>query len=175
MNILPYEQGFCDSLCGIYSIINAIRKINNNMSKKESMALFRKCMRHVEKRKRICTVGVNPSDVGSILRKVVTVKYGVEVKRPFRKTDEISVKEFFKEVRRYYAKGGKRSVIINIEGNGWDHWTVVRSLTTRSIMLFDSSSMKTVSISKCTFNKQTKRKPYLINPHSTFFLYQEEN
>lgn len=178
MKILPYEQGYLDGLCGVYATINSLRLIENKMSEKEAMKLFSECLRHVEKRKglgKVCTAGIVTNDISSILREVVTVKYEVKVKRPFNKTDEINVNGFFKEVRKYFEKGTKRSVIISIEGYGWDHWTVLKSLTPKSLMLFDSAMMKTVLISKCTFNKQTKRKPYLINFQDTFFLYQEEN
>ena len=176
MNLLPYEQGYLDGLCGIYSVINATRLVVKDMQEEEAMKLFRKCMRHVEKRKslgKVSTGGVNESDIWSILKKVVLVNYAIKVKRPFCKTRDIPTHDFFKELREYFDKDGKRSAIICFECRDWDHWTVIRSLTMKQMALFDSSMMKTINTSRCVTNKPTKKKPYLINTKETFFLYKK--
>ena len=174
----PYGQGYLDSLCGIYGIINATRIISNKMHIDESVKLFKACMKHVENRKslvKICTIGVDTNDMKSILKNIVSVKCDINVKKPFRKKDEITVSDFCKEIRRYFDQGGNRSVIISIECDDWEHWTVIKYLSTKKMVLFDSALLKTIAISKCTFKKKTKRKPYLITPHETFFLYRREN
>ncbi len=177
MKMLPLEQGEVDGLCGTYALLNALRLVvNGRISENAAINLFGTIMQHVEKRKslgKVCTKGIVTSDVWSILKKVLCVKYKINVKRPFRKTDKISVSEFINELRKYFTQDGKRSAIISIEGNGWDHWTVVRAITKNSILLFDSAMMKKISISKCTFSKKFKRK-ILIIPHDTFYVYQKE-
>lgn len=176
MNILPYEQGYLDGLCGVYSIINATRLIVKDMREEEAMNLFSKCMRHVEKRKslgKVSTEGVNEIDIWSILRKVVLVDYGVKAERPFYYDRELSVYGYFRELREYLGKDGKRSAIICIECDDWDHWTVIRSMTMKRITLFDSSTMKVLNTSRCVTDKPTKQKPYLINTKETFFLYEK--
>lgn len=175
MNLSPYEQGYLDGLCGIYSIINATRLIVKDMREEDAMKLFSKCMRHVEKRKslgKVSTEGVNEIDIWSILKKVVLVDYGVKAERPFYHAGELPVYDFFMELSEYFGKEGKRSAIICIECEDWDHWTVIRSLTMKRLMLFDSSMIKTINTSRCVTDKPTKKKPYLINTKETFFLYE---
>lgn len=177
MKILPYEQGFLDGLCGVYSILNVTRIINKRMSEKEAMSLFSQCMKHVEKRKslgKVCTEGIVTSDVWSILKEIITVKYEITVQRPFREPKEVNIGDYFKELRRFFAQDGKRAAaIISIEGNGWDHWTVARAVTKDSVLLFDSAMMKRILISKCTFSRKFKRK-ILIIPHDTFYVFQKK-
>jgi hypothetical protein len=176
IDILPYEQGYLDGLCGIYSIINATRLIVNDMREEEAMKLFSKCMRHVEKRKslgKVSTEGVNEKDIWSILKKVVIVDYGVKVERPFYNAGELSVYDYFLELSEYFGKDGKRSAMICVEREDWDHWTVIRSLTMKHLKLFDSSMMKTINTSRCVTDKPTKKKPYLVNPKVTFFIYEK--
>ena len=176
MNFLPYEQGYLDGLCGIYSVINATRLVVKDIQEEEAIKLFGKCMRHVEKRKslgKVSTGGVNESDIWSILKKVVLVDYGIAVERPFYKTRDVPVHHYFKELREHFDQDGKRSVIVCVERRDWDHWTVIRSMTMKRITLFDSCSMTTINTSRCITKKPTKKKPYLINTKATFFLYKK--
>ena len=72
--MLPYEQGYLDGFCGIYSIINATRLVVRNMQEKEARKLFGKCMRHVEKRRslgKVSSEGIDERDLWSILQKCV--------------------------------------------------------------------------------------------------------
>lgn len=176
MNLLPYEQGYLDGLCGIYSVINATRLIVTGMREEDAMKLFGKCMIHVEGRKslgKVSTDGVLMSDIWSILKKVVLIKYAIVAERPFQKTREISLDDYFNTLREHFSKGGRRAAIISFECDDWDHWTVVKSISMKRLMLFDSSMMKSINIAKCTVNHPTKRNPYLIIPRETFFIYEK--
>ncbi len=176
MNLLPYEQGYLDGLCGVYSVINATRLIFKGMSEEECMKLFGACMRHIETRKslgKVSTGGVGKEDIWSILRKVVMQKYEIHVKRPFAKNGNHSTRDYFNVLHDYFNKGNKRAAIIGVLSDDWDHWTVIRSLSPKRIILFDSSMMKSININRCTIRKANKRKPYLINIQDTFFLYKD--
>lgn len=175
MRISPYIQGNCDSLCGIYSIINAA-KLANNISGEEAIKMFGKCLRYLENYKslsKVSTEGINTGDLWKILNEKLT-HYSIQADRPFYRKRKISTDEYFDTLREYFKEGENRSAIISIESHDWDHWTVARAVTTKSLLLCDSSDIKTVSISKCTFKRITKRKPFLINPNDTFYVYQKE-
>lgn len=173
MKLLPYEQGYLDGLCGVYSVINATRLLVKGMQDGEAMQLFSKCMKHVEKRKslgRVSTKGVNEKDMWSILNHLIAVDYGINVKRPFPKAKKLPSSEFFKELWEYLRQDGKRTAIIGIECEDWDHWTVIRSLTQRRISLFDSASMTTINIAQCSVDERTTDKRYRFISRKTFFL-----
>jgi hypothetical protein len=174
--MLPYMQGHLNGLCGIYSIINATRLIIRNMREQEATRLFGKCMRHVEKRRSlgmVSTSGINEGDLWSILTKLVIVNYSISVERPFHKTGKMSVNNYIQELAEYFGEDGKRSAIILVESRDWGHWTVIRSMTMKRIILFDSYFLKTISIAKCVVRKPTEEKPYVFTPPLTFFLYEK--
>ena len=50
-----YQQGGLDSLCGIYSIVNAERIINGTTTE-ESDALFSKIISHLDQNKRLRSI-----------------------------------------------------------------------------------------------------------------------
>jgi len=176
MKLLPYEQGYLDGLCGIYSIVNATRLILGDMQEAEAMKLFGDCMRHVQKRKKlakVCTDGVSANDVWSILRNVVMLKYAIQAERPFPKKWKYPINDYFAKLQDYFDQDKKRTVIISIDHAEWDHWTVIHSLTPKQLILFDSALMKTINIARCTIDNVDKRKPYLIHVADTFFLYEK--
>lgn len=174
MRMLPYDQGCLDGLCGIYSIVNATNLIVRNMREKEAIKLFGKCMRHVEKHRslgKVSTAGIDENDLWSILQKLVLVDYPVNIERPFYRNGKMSVNDYLRELREYFGQGGKRSAIISVEDEDGDHWTVIKAMTTKQISLFDSSLMKTINVDRCVVHKPNKKKPYLLTPALTFFLY----
>jgi hypothetical protein len=176
MILLPYEQGYLDGLCGIYSVINAVRLIKRNMREKEAMQLFERCMRHVEKRRslgKVSTGGIDQYDLWSILRKCVIADYPINVERPFYNDGKIAVNDYFQQLRDYFEKDGKRTAIIFFECKDWDHWTAIRSITKKQITLFDSALMKRISIPRCVVTKPTREEPYLLTPEVTFYLYEK--
>lgn len=176
MRMFPYEQGNLDAFCGIYSIVNATRLINRNIRDKEAIRLFGKCMKHVEKRRslgRVCTAGIDQDDLWNILKELILVNHPINAKRPFYRNGKISTKDYLRELRDYFDQGGKRSAIILIEDSDGEHWTVIKAMTKKQISLFDSSMMKTVHTAKCGVHKQTKEKPYLLTPKTTYFLYEK--
>jgi len=177
MKLLPYKQGYLDSLCGIYSIVNATRLIMRNMREEEAEKLFIKCMRHVAKRKsmgKVTTDGITATDLWNILQKCVLTNYSINIERPFHRNGNISTKDYLRELREYLEAGGKRSVIISVQcGVWWDHWTVIRSITAKQISFFDSAMMKRINTARCIVNKLNKNKPYLFTPEMTFFLSEK--
>ena len=176
MKLLPYEQGYLDGLCGIYSIINATRLIVKDMRKSEAMKLFGKCMRHMEKRSslgKVSTSGINGNDLWSILQTCVLANYSINIERPFYRDGKISANSYVKELTDYFGEGGKRSAIINIESREWEHWTAIKSITRKQIMLFDSCCLSAVNTARCAVGKKTKEKPYRFTPARTFFLYEK--
>lgn len=172
--MLPYEQGHLDSFCGIYAIVNSAKLVNRNIRGEEAIKLFGKCMRQLEKNRslgRVSTAGIDEGDLWGILKERVLINYSIKVERPFYRAKKISTDDYFRELRDYFEEGEKRSAIISLESEDFDHWTVVRSITKKQIMLFDSYFIKTVHIAKCAVHKTTKEKPYLLTPKMTYFLY----
>jgi hypothetical protein len=121
----------------------------------------------------ISTAGIDEYDLWSILNELVLKRYSIQVDRPFYRVRNISNDDYFRELRNYFKTDGKKSAIISLEGDDIDHWSVLRKITHKKIFLFDSDSIKTIHIEKCSVQRFTKRTPYLLSPRMTFFLYKK--
>jgi hypothetical protein len=60
-----------------------------------------------------------------------------------------------------------RSIILGLNGFH-DHWTVIHSITSKSIFLYDSAEIKRLPRSKCSTAKH--RRKHLLLPAQTYFL-----
>ena len=172
MRIVPYRQGALDAFCGIYAIVNSVKLVNRNIREEEAIKLFGKCMRYLEKYRslgRASTAGIEDGALRRILMEVVTVKYKVKVKRPFYRLQNITKDYYFKELQNHFQEGGRRSAIISIKHYDFDHWTVVKSISSRRLSLYDSCYIQTINIAKCVVGRRTKEK-YLLSPQMTYFI-----
>jgi hypothetical protein len=168
----PYEQGYLDGLCGIYSVINAVRLLTK-IDEDEAMELFKDIMRHIEKTKRlshICTGGISPSDMYNILRDVIAKKYPIEWQRPYFRVRRPSVDVFWDRISAFIKEDSRRAVIVWMEYKDWDHWSVVKTLTANRMTFFDSAGFKVIARGRSETAKG-RSKYYFLKPSNTFFLY----
>ncbi len=165
MRLTPYEQGNLDGFCGIYSVVNATRLIVNGMGEEEAIDLFIDCLQYVEKKKNFgeaCVRGVNRKTSGKSLgRSSLLNTCGSCEKAPLQ-NEGVSFDDFFNVLREHFGQEGKRVAIICFYHEDWDHWTVVKAMTMKRMMLFDSCNMKILDISQCTFEKKAKWKSYCL-------------
>ncbi len=76
MKLKPYEQGALDSLCGIYSIVNAMRVIRG-LSNEESQELFTHIIRYLEDNRNLAVTlaqGISITVMGSIFKDIIGEK-----------------------------------------------------------------------------------------------------
>lgn len=176
--MIPYKQGDIDGLCGAYSLINSTRLIVKDLSGFHSMKLLDRIIYHMEQKKKISAVitrGLTASDMEFIMENVLQVKFGIKTVRPFYKRKRVNINVFWKEVLTFF-NGSKeqKAVIVGIENDDWDHWTVIESISQKQIRVFDSSELIRIYRSRCTTGKTNKQKVYCMSTENTFFLSKEE-
>ena len=66
-----------------------------------------------------------------------------------------------------------RAIILGLQGYH-DHWTVIESITNRSIKLYDSASIQRLPRSSCTTVYATGKRKHVLLPAQTYFLSNEE-
>jgi len=167
----PYEQGYLDGLCGIYSVINAVRLLAK-IDEEEATHLFKNILRHVEKSKKlshIFTEGISPSDMNDILRCVVARKYPIDWQRPYFRTGRPSVNAFWGRISDFMREDTKRTVILWMEDNDSDHWSVVKTITAARMTFFDSAGVRSITRGRSGTAKGTSRS-YILLPSNAFFL-----
>jgi hypothetical protein len=76
---------------------------------------------------------------------------------------------FWKSVQTVLDGTPGRAVILGLQGYH-DHWTVIESITNRSILLYDSALIKRLPRSSCTTVYTTETRKHLLFPAQTYFL-----
>jgi hypothetical protein len=143
--IEPLSQGRLDSLCSLYSVVNAVRLaahprhvIGRNRGKQMIDAIARSLGK---KFRRIFEGGTN--NLKPILKaanKWLEDTYGqtVEARQPFRGQNRSPQPSLVNgEIRRHLAKPHTAVIVATTE-----HWTVIRRATPKHYELFDSDGLK---------------------------------
>jgi hypothetical protein len=170
----PFQQGGLDSLCGLYSIINAERFINHS-SDEATQQLFDDLIHYLSRRgllTKFLIGGIIHTEMLVILNKVVGKKRISNVNIPWRGVQNPDLTKFWKSMQGYLNGTPGRAIILGLQGYH-DHWTVIESITSRSITLYDSALIKRLPRSSCTTVYATWRRKHLLLPAQTYFLSNE--
>lgn len=171
----PYQQGGLDSLCGLYSIINAERIVNHS-SDEETQQLFDGLIHYLSRRgllTKFLIGGIIHTEMLVILKKVVGRKRISNVEIPWRGVPNPDLTAFWKSMQSFLDGTPGRAIILGLQGYH-DHWTVIESITNRSILLYDSSLIHRLMRSQCTTVYATWKRKHLLLPAQTYFLSNEK-
>jgi hypothetical protein len=172
--LLPFQQGGLDSLCGLYSIINAERIINRSPDE-DAQQLFDDLIHFLSRRRllpRLLIEGIIHIQMLLILDKVVGKQRISGVEIPWRGVHNPDLTSFWKSMQAFLDGTPGRAIILGLQGYH-DHWTVIESITDRSIFLYDSSEIKRLPRSRCTTVYATWKRKHLLLPAQTYFLSNE--
>jgi len=167
----PFQQGGLDSLCGLYSIVNAERYINHS-SNEETQQLFDDLIYYLSRRgllSKFLIGGIIHTEMLVILKKVVGKKRISNVEIPWRGVQNPDLTKFWKSMQDFLDGTSGRAIILGLQGYH-DHWTVIESITNRSILLYDSALIKRLPRSSCTTVYATWKRKHLLLPAQTYFL-----
>jgi hypothetical protein len=104
-----------------------------------------------------------------ILKKVVGKKRISNVEIPWRGVQNPDLTKFWKSMQGFLDGTSGRAIILGLQGYN-DHWTVIESITNRSILLYDSALIKRLPRSSCTTVYATWKRKHLLLPAQTYFL-----
>ncbi len=170
----PFQQGGLDSLCGLYSIVNAERIINHS-SNEETQQLFNDLIYYLSRRgllSKFLIDGIIHTQMLVILNKVVGKKRISNVDIPWRGVTNPDLTTFWKSMQDFLDGTPGRAVILGLNGYH-DHWTVIESITNRSILLYDSALIKRLPRSACTTVYAAGKRQHILLPAQTYFLSNE--
>ena len=159
-----------DSLCGLYSIINAERFINHS-SDDEAQQLFDDVIHFLSRKRLLAKLligGVIHSQMLLILDEVVGARIpNQEV--PWRGVANPDLDTFWRSMQDFLDGTPGRAIILGLNGFH-DHWTVIETITNRSIKLYDSASIQRLIRTSCTTSYPTNKRYHLLLPAQTYFL-----
>jgi hypothetical protein len=166
LKVAPYTQGQLDGLCGVYSIINAVRfalpkvafGVRSGITRRsklpvaEAEALFLGLLKELVRERRHAdrlVHGVSPRQLAALLkvadhwlRRHRAVKLAVD--RPVRGHRRDRTRTILKRIAQHLATPG--SVAIVGGNDPWQHWTVATAVTARRVYLLDSEGDASVAI-----------------------------
>lgn len=176
----PWQASDLDNLCGVFSTINCARcclgqaRIGYQQSKTIFAALTGYLLK-AGRLHRIVQGGMTDRDLSLVLAFAASLLarrwgYRVEVRRPFRGAPP-KLREFIRALRIFLSEPG-RAALISFETFDYAHLTVVRSVTTTAILLYDSSGRSWLPISSCATGAAvpSQRRPYVIAAEATVFV-----
>ncbi|MCC7117759.1 MAG: hypothetical protein IT310_04470 [Anaerolineales bacterium] len=170
----PFQQGGLDSLCGLYSVINAERFINHS-SDQETQRLFDDLIHYLSRRRLLSKFligGIMHTEMLVILHKVIGKKRIANVSVPWRGVPNPDLTTFWKSMQAFLDGAPARAIILGLQGYH-DHWTVIEKITNRSILLYDSALITRLPRSRCTTVYATGKRWHLLLPAQTYFLSNE--
>lgn len=170
----PFQQGGLDSLCGLYSIVNAERFINRSVDD-ETQKLFDDLIHYLARRKLLSKFligGILHKEMLVILKKVVGKRRIANVRIPWRGVPNPDLTTFWKSMQSFLDNTPGRAIILGLQGYH-DHWTVIEKITNRSILLYDSALIKRLPRSSCTTVYATWKRKHVLLPAQTYFLSNE--
>lgn len=166
----PFQQGGLDSLCGLYSIVNAERFINHS-SDESAQELFDSIVHFLSRRRLLSSLLIG----GVIHRQMLLILNDVVGDRipnlwiPWRGVPNPELDTFWRSIQSFLDGTPGRSVILGLQGYH-DHWTVIESITDRSIFLYDSALIKRLPRASCSTFHTNGRRKHLLLPAQTYYL-----
>lgn len=160
----PYRQGDLDGLCGVYSIINAVRLLCPELNGSDAEYLFDVIVQSLDGAVANPTArivgGIGLRVVRCLLKEIaaeLAAEYDIMLRvrrlpRNVRQSRNLSV------VWQELTDSLSPTCVAIIGIYGWrSHWTVVQSAAQARLRLFDSCKMRTLRRSDCTVGKTSNR------------------
>ncbi len=171
--MLPFEQGGLDPLCGVYSILNA-EKIINNTTSEGSQKLFNDIVRQLDKRGilvDVLTGGMRFKTITMLLSEVMSERIPYQ-KSPFQGRANPCLSTFWHEMGSFLSARTSRVVLLGLAGE-YDHWTVAQSISDKQVKLFDSVGLHVLNRRHCTTGLAKGERRHMLFPAQTYFLGKE--
>lgn len=176
----PYQQGQLDGFCGLYCIVNAVRYLGLLGSKVHGQQLMAELCAVLETQ---CGLeerfqdGTDPAEIVSLLKQIVEPQYGVKRIRPFHKVAaRTTFTDYASVIRTFLAT--KNGIVLVSLGGYHDHWSLVRRVTSRSFLFYDSDGLKQLAFRNCQLTDRgtgTQRRKHgrvhILDPYDTHFLW----
>lgn len=167
----PLLQGWLDSLCGVYSIVNANRLVNG-VSYTDSQPVFNFIIEELHKKRilhKVLIEGINHKNFSSLMYGACRGLF------PYMDTNRRNFKSlsaWWKYSKAFLEEKPNRAVILSI-GGLHDHLTVVERMSDKQLILFDSDGFKRIYRGDCRLYGYNKKDKNIIYYSQCWYLGSE--
>lgn len=163
-----YRQGNLDSLCGVYAVINSIKAVASTngcrLTRGDCKELFRQLCRVLADGGRLedaLTEGTTIRTFQAMTRRAhewlaAERRMVLASRRAFGRAPD-GLDHLWTRLQGHALKEGPGSILIGIGGR-MDHWSCVRSVNDRAIVLVDSDGVKLLRRDRCTVSDPDRRR-----------------
>lgn len=166
--MITHRQGHLDALCGIYCVINSLSLLLKHQL--DSTALFAYLIGHL--RHSVAANLVEGFSLAEQINALRLCRYYLtkqDVRLRFRSVSANSLHRYWCGLRQHYQQHGAGSIVLSVNGC-YSHWTCVRKITERTIVLADSDELHRLYRSKVTIKRPTAQRACVLLPNETFLL-----
>jgi hypothetical protein len=167
----PYRQGDLDGLCGVYALVNAVDYLCGPLSLPKAKRLFEQILTYIESNSPLafrCTAGTTINEISSILKYVICNQYPIRRYKPFHLQPVVSKERYIKTLSDFLEQPNT-IVFLTLYGP-LDHWTLVRKITAKTLVTYDSCEIHYVLRSSCSMISDEVKKYYWLMPTHTYLL-----
>lgn len=186
--LAPYRQGHLDGLCGLYSIVNAVRfalrsvdrryctsHLRRQLSRNEAELLFTALLHSLvssRRHARLIVDGIDSIQLAELLGiagKWLQTQKDLELScsRPLLRRARVGTKTLLGSVEQHLLRPGT-AAIVGTNAPYWSHWTVATKVTESRLYLLDSEGDTSVAV-----RRGERRRRYhagLIEPARLYLL-----
>ncbi len=168
----PFQQGDLDGLCGVYSVLNAIKILGYRDDVEGWQAILTDIFEFVKESKDstdFLTDGISTPYISRVLGHIICINHNIKYSKPFHnKSADLSM--LWDTIFSFLNTDFRRTAILCVDGHDYSHWSVVHSISKKRITLFDSDTMTWLNRGQCTTLELAGKKTALIHPSSLFLL-----
>jgi len=168
----PFRQGDLDGLCGVYSVLNALKSLGYRENLEGWQVILAEIFEYLHENKKstfFFIEGINTPDISRVLKHIACINHSITYSKPFHNR-LVSLAELWETLQSHFESDNKRSAILCIEGQYYSHWTVVASISEKRLTLFDSDRIKWINRCQCTTSELTDKHTVSIHPPALFLL-----
>lgn len=165
----PFYQGYLDSLCGVYSIVNAHR-IVTKCNQEQSQLVFNSIIEYLAKKRKLKETlleGINHKMMSKIIYEVMP-KYFSNVTTNLK--GFYNMNEWWNYSKSFLDTNPSSCIILSLSGID-NHLTVIESMTDKTMLLQDSTvGAVRVPRSKCKLYGYNKLDKYVVFYSQSWYL-----
>src|SRR3954464_5607722 len=172
----PYRQGRLDGLCGVYTLINALRllcpRLDEEACERVFSALIRARARQAASPLTVIHGGLSRRELLRLIgfwQRFAAKELGITLTVSRLKVPEPTLRGIWRGLGR--ALDGKSVAIVGLDGVE-RHWTVAHAATERTLRVADSSGLRMIYRSQCTVRRTNLR--YRLQPSEVLIVRREK-
>src|SRR4051794_37211226 len=173
--IRPYWQGRLDGLCGVYTLVNALRllcpRLDEDACERVFCALIRARARQTSSPLTVISGGLSRRELLRLIgpwQRFVAKEFGITLTINRLKVSQPTLRSIWRGLCR--ALDGKSVAIVGLDGIE-RHWTVAHAATERTLRVADSCGLRVIFRSQCTVGRTSLR--YRLRPSDALVVRRE--